>query len=346
MSLNLECPECETPIRVAEEKLGKKVRCKHCDTVFVARDEEDELPRKSSKSAASSTKTNGKTANRIDDEDDDSRPRKSRRPAEDDDEEAPRPRRRKKQKPAPSNRGLWIGLGSALGAIAIGVILFLVLGGKSKKSDTSTAAEPEKAVAQKTNPTPIPNPTPNPTANPNPMGITSPNTGMPPKDATQPPMDMRPKMADPVALPPADGNQFTIGNARLGASSRGVGGGGPASKGMNGSGKSLFVEFRKNQAMKGIPSMMFIIETETGDKISLYIPIQGGPALSFARDSGAVELVISDGSGGGPFNKGRALPDFGKKSKIYIAGQGGRTSPLGPPSEGGRLSNTADLKVD
>lgn len=38
MAVEIQCPECDNPLKVPEEILGKKIKCKQCGTAFVAKD--------------------------------------------------------------------------------------------------------------------------------------------------------------------------------------------------------------------------------------------------------------------------------------------------------------------
>lgn len=45
MSVQVECPNCRTLIRIEERLLGTRIRCDYCNRVFVSReDSEDDLP--------------------------------------------------------------------------------------------------------------------------------------------------------------------------------------------------------------------------------------------------------------------------------------------------------------
>jgi hypothetical protein len=46
-TVTVACPECDKKIKVAEETLGKKIRCKECDEVFVAKAPGKKAPAKS-----------------------------------------------------------------------------------------------------------------------------------------------------------------------------------------------------------------------------------------------------------------------------------------------------------
>ncbi len=38
MAVEIQCPECDNPLKVPDEVLGKKIKCKQCGTAFVAKD--------------------------------------------------------------------------------------------------------------------------------------------------------------------------------------------------------------------------------------------------------------------------------------------------------------------
>jgi predicted Zn finger-like uncharacterized protein len=52
MAIQITCPNCDTALRVPDEMVGKKVRCKACQEIFLAREprrrredgEDDERP--------------------------------------------------------------------------------------------------------------------------------------------------------------------------------------------------------------------------------------------------------------------------------------------------------------
>ncbi len=58
-AITLKCPECDLTLKVAEDKIGKKIRCKECEHVFVAREPAKtsaKTPAKADKNKAVTTK--------------------------------------------------------------------------------------------------------------------------------------------------------------------------------------------------------------------------------------------------------------------------------------------------
>jgi predicted Zn finger-like uncharacterized protein len=83
MPVRINCPECDRELKIPENSLGRKVRCPECEATFVAREDEEEPPRKATaRRAAPAEETE----------------RKSYR---DRDVEADRPRRRSDRASAP-----------------------------------------------------------------------------------------------------------------------------------------------------------------------------------------------------------------------------------------------------
>jgi predicted Zn finger-like uncharacterized protein len=86
----VQCPSCEKKLRVADELLGKTVRCPGCKTAFTAEGEDEpieaelveEAPRRPRRPVAAA-----------DDEEDEPRPRRPQE-VEDEEKDEPRPRRR------------------------------------------------------------------------------------------------------------------------------------------------------------------------------------------------------------------------------------------------------------
>jgi predicted Zn finger-like uncharacterized protein len=149
MPVLIECPSCETQLRVGQETRGKKIRCPKCQEVFKvpaassaatrrrpADDADDENGRFSAKPAASRRP-------RLDDTyDDDDVPRRSRRHREDDDDVDDEPRRSSRRQK--SSALPWILAGSGVGVLVLGgVILAVVLvskrGGAGAKQPVAPA---------------------------------------------------------------------------------------------------------------------------------------------------------------------------------------------------------------
>ena len=125
------CPKCDRAYNLPDDKRGKKLRCKNCEEVFVARDVEDEDEEdraRRSRGVRPMPAWPRAGRGRVADADDD----------EDEDEER-RPRRRKKQEPANGPPlGLILGLGGGgVAVVAIVVVLILVLGKSAPPADSS-----------------------------------------------------------------------------------------------------------------------------------------------------------------------------------------------------------------
>lgn len=75
----ISCPECDKQIKVAEEVVGKKIRCKECGNVFPVKKpkgapvkkEEKDKPPAAAKAKPADKETSAQTNARLDDEEDD-----------------------------------------------------------------------------------------------------------------------------------------------------------------------------------------------------------------------------------------------------------------------------------
>jgi hypothetical protein len=107
------CPKCGRKIRVADELLGKKIRCPRCGVTFVVEAPEQQLEE------AIAERPGRSSRGRLDEEEE---PR-ARRRDDDEDDEGPRPARRR---PPPASAGSWErvrrGIGLMLIAIAIAIV--------------------------------------------------------------------------------------------------------------------------------------------------------------------------------------------------------------------------------
>ncbi len=126
MATRISCPNCETPLAVPEEMLGRKVRCKSCQEVFVVRtspprndeDEIDEVER-----IQTSPRPKPVSSRRRDENDEDRPPRRR------DDDDRP-VRRRERERPVSSGPPLPLILGGVaaalllLGGVAVGIWAF------------------------------------------------------------------------------------------------------------------------------------------------------------------------------------------------------------------------------
>ncbi len=165
MAILVQCPECETKLKVKDESAGKKARCPRCQTVIpVPLEEEPEVveervvdrPRPSPKKSRDEDEEDEdeeeprrkkKASRDDDDDDDDDRPRKKIRSRDDDDDEedeedSRRGRQRKKMTGKEANTwGMMIHL-SQLASIIIPaagfilpIVLWLVKRNESRKVD-------------------------------------------------------------------------------------------------------------------------------------------------------------------------------------------------------------------
>jgi outer membrane protein assembly factor BamE (lipoprotein component of BamABCDE complex) len=131
MAIKTACTHCEREYTLADDMLGKKVRCKDCGEMFAVRDgddreddimtSEDRSRKRSLAAARSRGDDDDDRSHRGRDEDDEDRPRRSREDDEDDD----RPRRKSRKS---GGSGLVIGLSIGGGLLLIGgVVLAIVL---------------------------------------------------------------------------------------------------------------------------------------------------------------------------------------------------------------------------
>jgi predicted Zn finger-like uncharacterized protein len=122
MATPIQCPECDTSMKVADEVIGKKVRCKSCKAVFRAESSDVEVA-----------------------EDDEPAPRKAKpvkRAARDDDDERPRKASGKKKRKAKPKSQLPLILGLVGGfVVLVGVAVgaYLVFG-RSEKPEPDDGA--------------------------------------------------------------------------------------------------------------------------------------------------------------------------------------------------------------
>jgi predicted Zn finger-like uncharacterized protein len=155
MALKTVCPACDTAYMLADDKLGKKVRCKKCEEVFVAKEaveeeQEKERParngiqkksagptgedvtpsprrRRSAAEEEDEVPRRARSRRDEDEDEDEDRPRRSRRD-EEDDEDRPSRRRKSIRKQGGPSTGLILGLvGAGLAVlVAVGVVVVLL----------------------------------------------------------------------------------------------------------------------------------------------------------------------------------------------------------------------------
>jgi hypothetical protein len=158
MAVQTKCPECARALSVADELVGKKVRCKGCGASFVIRDPKSaksaapakgpaKAPAKSpAKAPATATRAGKPPPRRVVDEDDD-------------EEEDDRPKKRKKKKKkASSNTTLYLILGGVgLVVIVIATVVILLMSNRSPRR-TDIAAAPKVPTVIPDAPVPPPKP--------------------------------------------------------------------------------------------------------------------------------------------------------------------------------------------
>lgn len=364
MIFTIRCPHCQTTARVEDEVLGRKIRCKDCETVFVAKATEDATPPASKKSTSITPKSSTNVepsrpkATRDYDEDDDfSRPARSKPVARDyddeDDDYEERPRRRKRKKS--SNNGLYIGLGVGGGVLVLVIILAVTLGGKS--DDSNGFDNPKEIV--KSNPVNpgIPLDGKNNSFFGGQGGQGGKNSGIPLDGKGNTPLgpdglgggDLGIREPGEPNIPEADRKLFTLWNAQI----KTVGG-------------EIILQFnfrRKNLTER--PGMMYVLMTGNGEQLVVDMS-KGNTTPDLFEKNGTVIEKFVRGNGGGPFGPygpsgkdfgktkmgggpgavPRAMPKFGKGSKFWIAVAGPPPKGSGPfagASPGVALSNIADL---
>jgi predicted Zn finger-like uncharacterized protein len=366
MILTIRCPHCQTTARVEDQILGRKIRCKDCETVFVAKASEEAEPPPSKKSTFVPPKPNARAeesrrkSNRYEDEEDDAPARSRPRPAardddrDDDDDFVERPRRRRKKS---SGNGLYIGLGVGAGVLVLVIVLVLALGGKSGDAKTNDGV---KDVV-KGNP-------PNPgipldgkgngffgAEGGRPAGIPfdgKGNAALLPDAIGGPNGGLR--EGEPN-IPEADRKLYTMWNVRLKTVGTEI---------------VLSYDFRrKNQTDR--PGLMYVLMTDGGQQLVVDLT-KGNASPDLFEKSGTVIEKFVKGNGNRPFGPppgppgmdfGKSkmgfppvpfgpngvMPKFNKGSKFWIAGTAPPPKGSGPfagPSVGVTLSNVAEIVVD
>lgn len=315
MPVTIKCPFCDATAKFPEEHLGRKIRCKSCETVFVAEEVVEKLTPKP-KSLPPKLPELPTRKPRIKDDAELNRMEKSRsaEPDEDEDEELeeerPRPKKKKKKRKKKSNVLLFVSIGMVTALMAIGGILYAIFGGNSNETKRVDVAQNTASQSPKT------------------------------ATATTPESNVNP------AAPPAELKRYTISNARY---TNSVGAVGHDFKGA--SGKSIIFDFQKNEQTQGLPNFMIVIILEDGEKL-MFSGSGFGPPRTMAGFSGTAQFVIGTGgsSKGGPGGFGRpgggggGPPNLGRNPKMYLAVSAGGMA--NPQSEGERLSNIVDLKVE
>ncbi|HTU17287.1 MAG TPA: trypsin-like peptidase domain-containing protein [Gemmataceae bacterium] len=177
MPIKTVCPECQADYQLADQQAGKKVRCKHCQTVFVAAEESSRrtaIRGDGGPSSQARSKPDAATARRGN----------SSRSKFRDDDEPDEPRRGGKKKSS-----TWV-----VGGVLLGVGLLVVVGGGVAVALLWPSENTEKVASNKTGPHAPPMPPP-PPANQPPQEDNQPVQGQP---VTQPPAPQTPvKPADP-----------------------------------------------------------------------------------------------------------------------------------------------------
>jgi predicted Zn finger-like uncharacterized protein len=187
MAINAVCPECRAAYQLSEQQEGKKVRCKHCDAVFVV---VAQAPRKTAVRAvpAPSQERAARPTSMA--------PRRApaRTAREDEDDARSEGRRKPAKSPMP-----WIlgGCMALLGLLLIGggggtVVWLLVRDNKPVEVANNTSNNPPA----KTDPQPVPQPLANPPANP-----ANPNQPIQGQPIADPPAE---KEIKPPADPPQE----------------------------------------------------------------------------------------------------------------------------------------------
>jgi predicted Zn finger-like uncharacterized protein len=152
----MQCPSCDTQLRVGEDKRGKQIRCPKCQEVF--RVPAGPAPGKKRRLDDEDDEAEARFADRPvrpprsrDDDDEEEIPRRARRSrrdaddrGDDDYEDEPRPRRREKKGSALP----WILAGSGAGVLAVvGVVVAVVVASKKSDEPAKNQAVVQAAVA-------------------------------------------------------------------------------------------------------------------------------------------------------------------------------------------------------
>ncbi|MFO0880501.1 MAG: trypsin-like peptidase domain-containing protein [Gemmataceae bacterium] len=141
MAIDITCPHCRSSFRVADEILGKRVRCKSCQEPFVAREgrgkDEDDEPEERIQQTPAPRRAGAPASRRRDEDDEEERePRSSRRNEdeeddrrrrrEDDEDDRDADRRRRRDRPRPVAKPAGMPMGLLLGGVAAALIVGVV----------------------------------------------------------------------------------------------------------------------------------------------------------------------------------------------------------------------------
>ena len=145
MAINAVCPDCRAEYTLADQQQGKKVRCKHCDSIFVVGgasgkkaapvvEEVTERPAPKPRPAAVTAKRAKPARITRDDDDDD-----------DDDFDAPRPKKGKAKKGGSALP--WIlGVGGVVLVLAAVGVIVLMMSSKGDSPSSEVASAGEKPI--------------------------------------------------------------------------------------------------------------------------------------------------------------------------------------------------------
>src|ERR1051325_44159 len=153
--VEIACPECEATMKVRAESLGKKVKCKKCEGIFVARAAEHDEDDDDNEEEKSSTRVTAKAPSpkpagakkkqdegedegedEGDEEEKDKKPKKDKKDAKDEDEDEDedgkgkkKKKKKKKEKGGPTILLIAGGAGAALVPIAVGIVVVVMMMG-------------------------------------------------------------------------------------------------------------------------------------------------------------------------------------------------------------------------
>ena len=226
MPIRVPCSSCGKEYTLADNLLGKKVKCKACNETFLVQPEEEvlkpeiiedeQITAQPPRVVAPSQRKDGikgagpavppplRSKKRRDEEDEDDGPRSRRRRDEDDDDD--RPRRRRSGAAQGSNKIIWIVAGATTGVVALVIVVLLLLRSSADEAPVvvQNPGNPNPFNQQPVNPNPV---NPNP-FNPNPVEQNQNKLPEPPDPfKPQPPNPRPPKQKKnepaPNPLPPA-----------------------------------------------------------------------------------------------------------------------------------------------
>ncbi|HEY7329883.1 MAG TPA: zinc-ribbon domain-containing protein [Gemmataceae bacterium] len=316
MSIATTCPSCDASYQLADSMLGKKVRCKSCEEIFVVR-----------------------SKSRVPDRDEDEeRIQSSPRPAkrvvrdeEDEDEERSQPRRRPRKK---SGNSALVPL--IIGGCVVAVVLLVVVGGIAVWV-LRAAAHRQVAQVASSNLPPVAQPAQNPAPQNQPNQPFPPGgRNFPPNNGNANPPPMFPPGNQPGQNPmPAQGPlavELTNGKVSgFGAQMQveinyRFTSGNPA-------GKRLYLLIKATKAM-GLRQNYYVAELRSvGNKTQGTINASG---MSFGAEHGPFEMWMGEGSvGPGLMISDRDLKKISNvvtvaSKQMTLPGPGGVRPPIGP----------------